>query len=334
MDYGKVAIAMENGYWKCYDALSGHLLWQTETNEYPWGAFYSYDASSWNGMLFTATYAGVIAYDWDTGKMLWKTPVYAVPYETPYNGEQAFHSASIVADGKLYIYSDEHSPTEPLTRGWKWYCMNATTGEIIWGIQGFNRDSRNFAGSVAEGYLTAADQYSNTMWVFGKGQSATTVTAPDVNVPLGTGFTIKGTVLDMSPGQPNTPCVSHDSMTTQMEYLHMGMPIDGIWGNETITGVPVTLTAIDENGVVTDLGTVTSSGYYGTFEMAWTPPAKGTYKIIASFASDDSYGSSVASTAVTSGSSTRTNNSPRPTDTTRLHMDYNRSSDRSHIFIH
>jgi hypothetical protein len=35
--------------------------------------------------------------------------------------------------------------------------------------------------------------------------------------------------------------------------------------------------------------------------MAWTPPAEGTYKIIAAFAGDDSYGSSGASTAATVG---------------------------------
>ena len=68
---------------------------------------------------------------------------------------------------------------------------------------------------------------------------------------------------------------------------------------ETITGVPVTLTAIASDGSVTDLGTATTNGYYGTFSMACIPPAEGKYEIIASFASDDSYGSSSAATAVT-----------------------------------
>jgi len=301
MDYGKVAICMENGFWNCYDEFSGQLLWKSELTEMPWGEFWSYSAASWNNMLFTDSYVGIIAYDWDTGKIIWQTKAYAAPYETPYNGEQAFHSASIIADGKMYTYSDEHTATQPLTRGWKWYCLNATTGDVIWSIQGWCSDSRNFGGSVADGYLATSDQYSGTTWVFGKGKSATTVTAPDVSVPLGTAFLIKGAVMDMSPAQPNTPCVSKDSMTTQMEYLHMGMPIDGVWHNETITGVPVTLTAIDANGSVLELGTATTSGYYGNYEKAWTPPAEGTYKIIASFASDDSYSSSAASTAVTVG---------------------------------
>ena len=86
-----------------------------------------------------------------------------------------------------------------------------------------------------------------------------------------------------------------------MEYLHMQQPIDGLLHNVTMTGVPVSLTAIDSNNNYVDIGTVTTSAYYGTFEMAWTPPAEGTYKIVASFAGDDSYGSSGASTAISVG---------------------------------
>jgi hypothetical protein len=83
-----------------------------------------------------------------------------------------------------------------------------------------------------------------------------------------------------------------------MEYLHRQFPIAGITGTETITGVPVTLTALDSNGNVIDIGVATTNGYYGTFSFAWTPPHEGTYTIMASFAADDSYGSSAASTAV------------------------------------
>jgi hypothetical protein len=76
-----------------------------------------------------------------------------------------------------------------------------------------------------------------------------------------------------------------------MEYLHLQQPIGGIWNNETITGVPVSLTAISENDTVYDLGTAMTNGYSGVFSQAWTPPAEGKYEIIASFAADDSYGS-------------------------------------------
>ncbi len=71
----------------------------------------------------------------------------------------------------------------------------------------------------------------------------------------------------------------------------------------TITGVPVSLTAIGEDGSYVDIGTVTTEGYSGTFGKAWTPTAEGTYKIIASFNGDDSYGSSSATTWITVGPS-------------------------------
>jgi len=86
-----------------------------------------------------------------------------------------------------------------------------------------------------------------------------------------------------------------------MEYMHLQMPIDGLWHNETITGVPVSLTAIGSDGSFTDLGTVTTDGYYGTYSKTWAPEKEGDYKIIASFAGDDSYGSSGASTSISVG---------------------------------
>jgi hypothetical protein len=139
------------------------------------------------------------------------------------------------------------------------------------------------------------------MYVFGKGKSETTITAPLSNVAKGSAMTITGTVLDMSPAQPGTPCVSAASMDTQMDYLHIQRPIDGLFGNETITGVTVTLSAIATDGTYVDLGTTTTDGYYGTFGLSWNPENEGTYKIIASFAGDDSYGSSDAATYVTVG---------------------------------
>jgi hypothetical protein len=99
-------------------------------------------------------------------------------------------------------------------------------------------------------------------------------------------------------------------MKTQMEYLHMQLPINGIWHNITMTGVPVSLTAIDSNGTYVDIGKATTDAYYGTFEFAWTPPAQGTYKIIANFLADESYSSSGASSAVTVGPAPATPETP------------------------
>jgi hypothetical protein len=140
-----------------------------------------------------------------------------------------------------------------------------------------------------------------TVSPFCNGSCNVVVTAPDTEVPQGTSMMIKGSVLDLSPAQPGTPCVSAESMTTQMEYLHMQHPVNGLLGDVTITGVPVALCAIDSDGNYIDIGTATTEGYYGTFGLAWTPPDESTYKIIASFEGDDSYGSSGAATYVSVG---------------------------------
>jgi hypothetical protein len=300
-DHGKYAVRFNDGYWVCWDLSSGKKLWESELSSWPWGIWGAYNVASAYGYLIYTQYDGIVAYDWDTGKIAWHYSSPTYPYETPYTGENGttvspFFTNAVIADGKVYSANGEHSPTSPLTRGWKLHCVNATTGEGIWNIT-----SGGTPGAMADGYLTFDSRYTGYMYVFGKGKSVTTVTAPDVVVSKGTGVVIKGTVLDQSPAQPDTPCVSKESMTTQMEYLHMQLPIDGLDHDVTMTGVPVILTAIDANNNYINIGTATTSAYYGTYEMAWTPPEEGTYKIVASFPGDDSYGSSAASTAVAVG---------------------------------
>ena len=324
-DHGKVAVLMKNGYWLAWDLRTGHQVWKSEVMEYPWGAasFGAYAVQSAYGMLYRQAYDGVYAFDWETGKIVWHYKAPANPFETPYRDETdqtgySFDGAAFIADGKMYVLNNEHTPTAPITRGWGVHCINATTGEGIWNISGIWLWSG--PGPIADGYLTIASS-DGYKYVFGKGQSATTVTAPDLVVPKGEGIVIKGTVLDMSPAQPGTPCVSKDSMKTWMEYLHIQQPIDGIWHNETITGVPVTLTAVGSDGSYIDIGTATTDGYYGTFSKTWTPPAEGDYQIIASFAGDDSYGSSGASTGVSVGPAPETPTTPEiptPVDNTML----------------
>jgi outer membrane protein assembly factor BamB len=250
-------------------------------------------------------YSGVHAIDWNTGKINW-TYISPTPYafETAYQfnntGVYSWHGAGKIADGKLYIINTEHTPSQPLTRGWKVACLNAHTGELIWnmtageGVPG----SRIFMGAIADGYFAYLDEYDNMMYVHGKGKSTTTITAPDVSVPHGTPLMLKGTVLDLSPAQPGTPCVSAASMTTQMEYLHKQRPIDGLNHDVTMTGVPVSLDTVDPNNNNVHIADVTTDAYTGTFGYTWTPEVPGQYTVTARFAGDDSYGSSFATTYV------------------------------------
>jgi hypothetical protein len=294
-DHGKFAIRLNDGLWHAWDLTTGQVAWVSKLTSYPWGIFGEYDVHSAYGLLYYTQYDGVQAWDWETGDLVWSFHSPSNPYETPYLSQYSWGTGAVIADGKIYAYNCEHSPSSPVTRGWRTFCINATSGEGIWNITG-----TMCPGLVSDGYLTATNEYDGLMYVFGKGQSATTVTAPLTTVTENVPILIQGTVLDMSPAQPGTPCVSKDSMSTYMEYLHMQAPIDGIWHNVTVTGVPVTLLSLDKDGHAINIGTATSD-ISGNFQMAWTPPAQGVYKITASFLGDDSYGSSWAEAGVSVG---------------------------------
>ena len=160
--------------------------------------------------------------------------------------------------------------------------------------------------------MVAANSWDGYMYVIGKGKSATTVTAPETAVSAGNGVLIKGTVLDMSLAQSGTPCVSKDSMSTQMEYLHLSQPHGGIFNNQTITGVPVSLDTIDPNGNPIHIADVTTEGYSGTFGFTWYPEIEGQYTITATFMGDDSYSSSYATTYATAAKGPVATPTPTP----------------------
>ena len=318
-DHGKYAVRLNDGHWHCWDLRTGSELWVGELTSWPWGTFGGYGVMSAYGLLYYPQYDGFAAYNWTTGKVAWRVEALApYPYETQYQDYNPFYDTTVqISDGKLYATNYAHPPlNQPYSRGWKFFCINATSGEVIWSING---DMTSLKGAF--GYMVAANRNDGYTYCFGKGKSAMTVTAPDTAVPLGTSLTIKGTVLDQSPAQPGTPCVSVESMETQMEYLHMQMPIDGVAHNLTITGVPVVLTAIGSDGTVIDLGTVTTNGYYGTFSKAWAPPKEDMYTVIAQYAGDASYGSSSAGTFVQVGPAPATPSTPEiptPVDNTML----------------
>lgn len=294
-DHGKVAVLMMDGCYYAYDLNTGNLAWKSEAMDYPWSSpgFGAYSVQSAYGLIYREGYDGVYAFNWKDGTIAWKFEAPANPYETPYTDENgttvySFNAGGILADGKIFLYNTEHTPSQPITRGWRFFCVNATSGEGIWNITGCMTP-----GAIADGYITASNSYDGYTYVFGKGQSATTISVPQTAIPSGQSVIISGTVLDESPAQPGTPCVSKESMTAWMEYLHMQaqVPMD-------VIGVPVSIDAVDPNGNSIHIATVTTD-MSGTFGYAWTPEITGEYKITATFAGDDSYGSSWAQTYAT-----------------------------------
>ena len=297
VDHGLIAMAMEGRHWDCFDR-TGKQVWTSEQTGYPWGDWWAYSVSSYGGKIIGSSYDATYAINWADGKIAWRFEAPAPAYETPYvdpNGTSVypFFSGVQIADNKVFAFNTEHTASQPLTRGWRLFAIDATTGAGVWNITGSMTP-----GAVADGYLTASNAYDGCMYVFGKGQSTTTISAPQTQITSGTKAVISGTVLDQSPAQLGKACVSDSSMATYMEYLHMQMPIGGIYNNVTITGVPVSIDAVDPNGNPVHIGDTTSD-VSGTFAYTWAPTIPGDYQITATFIGSNSYGSSWAQTHAT-----------------------------------
>jgi outer membrane protein assembly factor BamB len=275
--------------WFGYDANTGQQLWISDPADYPWGT-YGLSGVIAYGKLYALSYDGSVhAFDIKTGKQVFK--YYSgddLFRETPY-GHFPFYYGPIIADGVVFAGNGEHSPSIPLYRGYKLHAFDAKTGDPIWNISGWMAIQ-----AIADGYLVAYNAEDNCIYVFGKGPSATIVSASSDVIPKGSSVLIKGTVIDQSPGQPGTPCVAKESMSGWMEYLHMQQPIPA-----EVTGVPVDLYATYPNGTTFYIGTATTDPFAGgVYGLAWSPPEEGTYTLIAVFKGDESYGSSSAGTVI------------------------------------
>ena len=293
-DHGKFACRMQDGPIRCWNLNDGSIAWETPVSAIPWGVFGAYHVQSAYGLYYTADYDGIHAINWTTGKIEWTFNAPAVPFETPYNEQYSWHSSAKIADGKYYSVVCEHTPSQPLTRGWKLYCIDAFTGKGLWNVtngQGI-AGSRTFQGAIADGYLAMTNEYDGYMYVYGKGKSSTSVSAPQTAITLGQSIEITGKVLDQSPAQPGTPCIGENYIGEWMDYIHSNRPMPA-----NATGVAVSLDAVDPNGNYIHIGDVTSDTL-GTFKKLWKPDVQGEYTITATFMGDGSYGSSYDSTAV------------------------------------
>jgi len=300
-DHGKVAVRLNTGELKCWNLYTGAEEWTSPPTSHPWGTFGAYHRQSAYGYYYLSGYDGVHAIDWDTGEIAWSFHAPAQsPYETPFHVDNTvvhvFHGGGLVADGKIYVAATEHTPSMPLIRGEKLHCLDAITGEELWNFTASPiYYSRSFSGVVADGYLTFASENDGYMYVFGKGQSTTTVATAQIGVQKGMPLMISGSVLDMSPAQPGTACVSDESMNVWMDHIHHQNPIP-----EDVEGVTVVLTAIDSNDNSIIIGETTTD-IAGSFGKSWTPTDEGDYRIEATFVGTESYGSSYDTTYVAVG---------------------------------
>jgi hypothetical protein len=307
----------------CYQLSTGNLLWGP-TIQKPQISYYSSGgASGVKGNVYYGIYLGIdasnyngqiYAYNVTNGNLLWIYNATAAPYsyESEYGANMPLMLGA-VCDGRVYCYSTEHSPTNPLWRESYVRCINITDGTEIWKIECFYAlysTSGLFAGygiPIVDGYAVLPNAYDNFVYCIGKGSSGTSVNTPLNGITAGNSFTITGAVTDRSPGAVayankyglvnGVPAVSDQSQEGFMEYLYEQQAKPS-----NLTGVLVKIDAIDPNGNYINLGSTTtdSNGYYN-FQVnpSMLAAGEGTYQVNARFEGTNSYRSSNAESAFT-----------------------------------
>jgi len=287
---------------------NGNFLWETDSenflNFYGAGAvehswLFAYDR------LYSTGVAGILyCYDLATGDTLWTFKL-EDEYNEPVTGNYWWAYIPVIADGKVYVGHTEHSAENPIPRGAPFICLNATTGEVIWRVNGMFRQTRwGGPGLMGDSIIVTMDTYDQRIYAIGKGPTATTVSAPDNGVPFGTSVMIRGTVTDISAGTDDTAikkrfpngvsAVSDANQSEWMRYVYKQFEPDP---HETWVGVEVDLYVVDANMNARPIGTATTSAENGAFAYAWTPDIPGTYYLYAEFKSSKAYYGSHAETA-------------------------------------
>ena len=287
--------------WTGYSIKTGEKLWgPTQPYNSSWG-YYDFAGHGviGYGNFYTWGLTGeVYAWDVQTGVLKWSWNAGNAGVDTPYGTwPLGVFGGYALADGKLYLAAG-HDYTPPVFKGAKIYCLNTTTGELVWDSLSF---SINSSPAIADGNLVKFNGYDNQIYAYGKGPTKMTVIAPNVGITTATPITITGTITDISAGTkqdvvasnfPNgLPCVSDASQSRFMEAVYQQQPMP-----TNLTGVPVTINVVDSNGNYRSIGN-TISNAYGTYSITWTPDISGDYTVIANFAGTESYYRSDAATA-------------------------------------
>jgi len=306
-----------------------HYCFSTETGKYMWGPSESeYYLNMYtrgvelplfyDGKMYATGAGGIVyCYDLKNGTWLW-TYEADDPYQEFLFGNNWWLMNMFIAGGKVYVGHIEHSPNVPLPRGGPFICLNATTGEVIWRVNGlFRQNGWGGQAILGDSVMATMDTYDLRLYGVGKGPSATTVTAgPKVSVH-GSSVLVEGMVTDISPGTegyartarfPNgVPAVSDENMSDWMLYVYKQFerPAD-------VIGVEVVVEVLDPNNNYYEVGRTTSDSN-GFYSCAFTPEVPGKYTIYASFAGSKSYYGSSAETAINVDSAPAATPPPTPT---------------------
>ena len=286
----------------------GTYMWTTDSEW--WSDWYGWGAAEhtwfvYEDHLFSCGVGGFLyAYNIADGTTDW-TYVLDDPYGEAVTGTHWWAWMTLIADGKVYLGTLEHSAEQPLPRGAPLACVNASNGAEIWRVDGMFRATRWGGNAVmGDSIYATMDTYDQRVYAVGKGPTMTTVSAPDNGVPFGSSVMIRGSVMDVSPGTKSTAmtlrfpsgvsAVSDGNMSEWMLHVYKQFSYDP---HDAWVGVDVTLFVVDSNMNTYEIGTATTSAENGAFAFAYTPQIPGTYYLYAQFKGTEAYWGSHAETA-------------------------------------
>jgi hypothetical protein len=288
-----VVYASEKATFNCYSMTTGDLLWTSPSYaSSPWAteyAVYSSETNDNDNLYIMLPDGTMTALSLETGEELWRTEPF--PSTEFINNVVPYFNGIILAGNRIYAYAGYSIGYQinPIPRFAMTTCVNATTGNIEWTLNG-----GIFPYAAANGYILGYGQYDGNIYAIGKGQTSTSITIQNDVITNHATALITGNVFDQSPAQAGTPAVADASMSEWMDYLHMQ--------NSTLLnnppnpeGVPVTLTAVDPNGNTITIGTTTTDSE-GNYAINFVPETTGIYTIKATFDGTGSYWPSNAGT--------------------------------------
>jgi hypothetical protein len=293
-----------------YSLVDGSLLWTTEPQN-DWNYYFDPGQPTLGtaayGNFYNAGFGGIVyCYDIKSGQLKW-TYGNGGEGNSTNGGLQIFYGTyptelQAIANGVVYIASDEHTIPNPIYKGSYLRAINATDGTEIWQLSLYPSEWTFSAGlqmAVADGYLTAMNGLDNNVYSIGRGPSSTSVEAQAFD----TSIVIRGRVTDISAGTkqdtqmadfPNgVPVASDASMKDWMGYVYQQKPF-----YDNFTGVDVSIDVLDSNGNYRNIGSATTDRY-GMYSLTWTPDIPGDFQVYATFAGTNGYWPSTSETTFT-----------------------------------
>ena len=204
-----------------FSLTDGSQVWSTIPDDAQWDTMRSVTLAAY-GNLYRSGFDGILyCYDMKNGTLLW-TYGNGDPGNSTYAGLGTSYGhypifVDVIADGKVYLGTTEHSPDSPWFKDVRYRCIDAYTGEELWTLMGWGTGM--YVGQydiIADGFFVFLNCYDMQVYCVGKGPSALTVEAPMTAATLGSSLVIRGMVTDISAGTKQNEQAARFPMVFQL----------------------------------------------------------------------------------------------------------------------